>query len=355
MRIISKYSSHRYFIHALVIIAVIFAFVIYRIYVWNNTQYTDNAYIEAEISNVSSEVSGVISEILVEENNQVKQGQIIAKIKDDNYHANYQKALSVLESAKRDIQIIEQNIKLAQIDQVKATESFEFAETNLKLTQVDYNRIQALSRENYASKQKLDSTEIALEKAKNEFSQAKLNMQTTEEKLALLEIQRLSSIAKHTTIQQEVILAKRDLDNTLICCPINGIIGNSSLKVGNYVRAGVVLFSIVPEKLYVKANFKETQITNFKKGMQAVMSFDSEPTHEIIGYIRNLSPATGAKFSLLPPANATGNFTKIVQRVPVLIDFDIPAALVGKLTPGMSTIVKIRIDKNPVDTIAVSS
>ena len=347
MNLISKYSSHRYFVHTIIAIAVTTCFLVYRTYIWTKTQYTDNAYIEAEISSVSSEVSGVISEILVEENNKVKSGQIIARIKDDDYRANYEKTLANLEGAKRDVEIIDQNIKLAQIDQTKAKESLEFAETNLKLTQIDYNRIQALSKDNYASKQKLDSTEIALEKAKNEFSQAKLNMRTSEEKLALLELQRLSSIVKHTAIAQEVILAKRNLDNTLIRSPIDGTLGNSSLKLGNYISAGVVLFAVVPEKLYVKANFKETQVTNFKTGMEAVMTFDSEPDYEVIGYIRNLSPATGAKFSLLPPSNATGNFTKIVQRIPVSIDFDIPEKLIGKLSPGMSTIVKIRIDKEP--------
>ncbi|WPX99354.1 HlyD family secretion protein [Candidatus Megaera polyxenophila] len=348
MNLISKYSSHRYFIHTLIALSIVVSFGVYRIYIWTKTQYTDNAYIEAEISNVSSEVSGIISEILVEENNKVIRGQIIAKIKDDDYRANYEKTLATLEGAKRDIEIIDQNIKLAQIDQKKAKESLEFAEANLKLIQVDYNRIQALSKDNYASKQKLDNAEIALEKAKNEFSQAELNMQTSLEKLTLLELQRLSSMAKHTTTAQEVILAKRNLDNTLIRSPINGTVGNSSLKLGNYITAGVVLFAVVPEKLYVKANFKETQITNFKTGMEAVMIFDSEPDYEVIGYIRNLSPATGAKFSLLPPSNATGNFTKIVQRIPVSIDFDIPEKLIGKLSPGMSTIVKIRTDQEPV-------
>ena len=236
MNLLSKYLSHRYFVHILITVAVITCFLIYRVYIWTKTQYTDNAYLEAEISSVSSEVSGIISEILVEENNKVTHGQIIAKIKDDDYRANYEKTLATLEGAKRDIEIIDQNIKLAQIEQTKAKESLEFAETNLKFTQVDYNRIQALSKDNYASKQKLDSTEIALEKTKNEFSQAKLNMQSRQEKLALLELQRLSSIAKHTTTAQEVILAKRNLDNTLIRSPIDGTVGNSSLKLGNYIN-----------------------------------------------------------------------------------------------------------------------
>jgi membrane fusion protein (multidrug efflux system) len=348
MNFISKYLSHRYFLPVIVLLFFIFAFLIYNIHIWSKTEYTDNANIEAEISHVSSEVSGVINEILVAENNKVKTEQIIAKIKDDDYRANYKKSLAILEGAKRDIEVIEQNIKLAEIEQVRAKEGFEFAENNLKLSQTDYNRVQRLKSDNYASQQRLDGTEIALEKAKNDFSQSKLNVQISDAKLMLLEIQRLSSMAKYSTIEHENIIAKRDLDNTAIRVPIDGIIGNSNLKLGNYVRAGVILFSVIPEKLYVKANFKETQINKFKAGMEARMTFDFAPNHEIVGYIRNISPATGSKFSLLPPSNATGNFTKIVQRVTVSIDFEIPESLKGKLSPGMSAIVRIRTDKKPV-------
>lgn len=150
-------------------------------------------------------------------------------------------------------------------------------------------------------------------------------MQLSAEKLALLEIKRLAAISKHTIALQERNLAKSELDNTEIRSPISGMVGNSSLREGNYVRAGGVLFSVVPlDKLYVKANFKETQISKFKPGMNAEIIIDSESGEKIVGIVRSISPATGAKFSLLPPANATGNFTKIVQRVPVLIDFSMP-------------------------------
>ena len=246
MSFISKYLSHRYFLPVIICLFFVFAFLIYNIHIWSKTEYTDNANIEAEISHVSSEVSGVINEILVTENNKVKTEQIIAKIKDDDYRANYKKSLAILEGAKRDIEVIEQNIKLAEIEKVRAKEGFEFAETNLKLSQTDYNRVQRLKSDNYASQQRLDGTEVALEKAKNDFSQSKLNVQISDAKLMLLEIQRLSSMAKYSTIEHENIIAKRDLDNTAIRSPIDGIIGNSNLKLGNYVRAGVILFSVIP-------------------------------------------------------------------------------------------------------------
>lgn len=345
MNHLAKFKSHRYFNQILIIAGLALCFLIYKVYIWINTESTDNAYIEADISHISSEVNGVIHQVLVEENNRVTKDQVIAKIKDDDYQALVDKAESMLEGAQRNIQSIEQNIKLAGIDKVKALEAFDFAQINFDLTQADYDRTKMLSKDNYASQQKLDNTEIAFKKAKNELSQAKLNMQTAETKLELMEIERLAAIAKYETAKQEAFLAHRNLNNTIIRSPINGIIGNSSIKMGNYIRAGVILFSVVPEKLYLKANFKETQVANFKPGMKATMTFDSENGRTITGQIRNISPATGSKFSLLPPANATGNFTKIVQRLPVTIDFEIPAELVGRLAPGMSAIVSIRTDK----------
>lgn len=342
---IIKTSKPRFKILTIIIIGcLITSFLGYVVYNWLHTETTDNAYIEAEISNVSAEISGVISEIMVEENVAVKKDQVIAKINDKDYAANFEKAKIALEAGQRNIEIIEKNINLARIESAKAQETLEFTEANLKFAKVDFNRTKALSKDNFASKQKLDASEIALERAKNEFDQARLNVLTSNEKLALLDVERLAAIANQDKIKQEVILAQRALDNTCLKAPIDGIFGNSALKIGTYVRAGSPLFAIVPEKLYIKANFKETQVSKFVPGMKATVEFDSKPGYKITGYIRNIAPATGAKFSLLPPANATGNFTKIVQRIPVFIDFQIPEELHGRLTPGMSSLVSVRID-----------
>lgn len=332
-------------VKTLLIISVIpIMYFVYSLYEWTHTQSTDNAYVEADISNVSSEINGVISEVLVKENNYVKAGQIIAKINAADYRAQYEKASAEWEGASHEINIIEQDIALSKIDQTKALEAFEFAEMNFKINKTDYQRIKELSKENFASKKRLDDTEITFEKAKNEYSQAKLNMKIADEKLALLEIKKLSAIAKLKSVEQQRALSRRALSNTDIRSPIDGVLGNSSLKLGNYIRAGTVLFVVVPmDKLYIKANFKETQISKFKAGAKARLEFDSEPG-EIIGVIRNVSPATGAKFSLLPPANATGNFTKIVQRIPVIIDFEVPEDKKNKIVPGMSANVKIRVE-----------
>jgi len=348
--ILNRIISHRYSKQIAGISTIILLVITYKIYVWANTQSTDNAYIEADISSVSSEVGGVIERILVKENNVVKNGQIIAQINISDYKARYEQAEAALDGSLRDIEIIQQNIKLAIIEQNKATEANEFAEENFKVTEKDFKRILELSKDNFASKKNLDNTKIIYEKAKSGLSQAVLDMQASKENVALLEIKKLAAIAENNTALQARNLAKRALDNTNIRSPIDGVVGNSSIREGNYVQPGVVLFSVVPiDELYVKANFKETQISHFKPGMIASIQIDSESGTKIEGVVRNISPATGSKFSLLPPANATGNFTKIVQRVPVIIDFVAPDGIKSKIVPGMSTITRIRVDQKIAD------
>ena len=344
--ILNKIMAHKYSKLIAGISAIALLLITYKIYVWANTQSTDNAYIEADISSVSSEVGGVIEKILVKENNIVKDGQIIAQINISDYKARYEQAEAALDGSLRNIEMIQQNIKLAIIKQKKATEANEFAEENFKVAEKDFKRISELSKDNFASKRNLDNTRIVFEKAKSGLSQAVLDMQASKENVVLLEIKKLAAIAENNTALQARNLAKRALDNTNIRSPIDGVIGNSSIREGNYVRPGVVLFSVVPiNELYVKANFKETQISKLKLGMIASIEIDSESGTKIEGTIRNVSPATGSKFSLLPPANATGNFTKIVQRVPVIIDFVAPDDIKSKIVPGMSTTTRIRIDQ----------
>lgn len=349
--VLEKILSHK---HAklIALISVIFLlFITYKIYIWANTQSTDNAYIEANISSVSAEVGGVIERVLVEENNFVQEGQVIAQINSADYKAKYEQSEANLDEAVHSIEMIEQSIKLGIIKQNKAIEVHEFAKENFKIIEANYKRTTKLSEDNYASQKSLDDIKIAYKKAKSDLFQAELDLQSSQENLKLLEIKKLVALAKSNMALQERNLAKRALDNTNIRSPLDGVIGNSSIREGNYIRPGVILFSVVPiDKLYIKANFKETQISQFKPGMIVSIEIDSEAGIKLQGVIRNISPATGSKFSLLPPANATGNFTKIVQRVPVIIDFTIPEAIKNKIVPGMSTLIKVRIDQQIKDS-----
>lgn len=352
--VFKKILSHKYIKLIALIVILFLLFITYSIYIWANTQSTDNAYIEANISSISAEVGGIIERVLVEENNFVQEGQIIAQINSADYKAKYEQAEANLDEAIHSIEMIEQNIKLGIIKQNKAIEAHDFAKKNFKVVEANYKRTTKLSEDNYASQKGLEDTKIAYKKAESDLFQAELDRQSSQENVKLLEIQKLVAVAKSNIALQERNLAKRALDNTNIRSPIDGVIGNSSIREGNFIRPGVVLFSVVPiDKLYIEANFKETQIAKFKPGMVASIEIDSAAGTKFEGIIRNISPATGSKFSLLPPANATGNFTKVVQRVPVIIDFTIPDAIKNKIVPGMSTFIKVRIDqeiKNDTDS-----
>ena len=173
-----------------------------------------------------------------------------------------------------------------------------------------------------------------------------MDLQITEQNFLLLNMKKIADTAKLQSLMQTKLLMERSLANTKIKAPISGIIANNNLKVGNFVRQGFILFSVVPNKPYIKANYKETQVAKFKNGMKVDLKFDSLPKKKFQGIVRNISPATGAKFSLLPPDNATGNFTKIVQRVPVIVDFDYFPDDQTILVPGMSVQVSIRTDQS---------
>ncbi len=181
-------------------------------------------------------------------------------------------------------------------------------------------------------------------KKPKQIIQAQLDLDISKQNLQLLELEKAAEQEKLKELTENKKVTLRNLQNTKLIAMVPGIFGNSSLEVGNYIVPGRALFSIVQDNtMYIQANFKETQIKKFKSGMKVKIEFDALPKKIIYGKIRNIAPATGSKFSLIPPDNATGNFTKIVQRVPVLIDFESPNA---NLVPGMSAIVSIRTDQS---------
>lgn len=341
---LQKYRTHKYFKPFLALIGILLIYICYKIYIWSNTQSTDNAYLEADVSLVSCEINGTVKSVSVSDNQKVSCGDIIAEINDEDFIANLAKAEADVNAAAHDIEVIDQKILIEQINLQKNKELQTLAKTNLDITETDYKRSTDLSRDNFVSKKLFDNARITYEKARSEYNQRTLDVQISEQNLLSNNKQKLAKQSALVSLTQIVNLQARALTNTKIKAPIDGMLANSSLKVGNYVRSGVVLFAVVPRNLYVKANFKETQVAKFKHGMIAELKFDSASKYKVIGKIRNISPATGSRFSLLPPDNATGNFTKVVQRVPVLIDFELPENFNANLVPGMSTLVDIRTD-----------
>ncbi|HJD64508.1 MAG TPA: HlyD family secretion protein [Rickettsia endosymbiont of Sericostoma sp.] len=341
-----KYKSHPFFKYFLVLFSVIVVYLAYNIYIWSHTESTDNAYIEADISSVSSEISGVIKNVLISDNMRVKKGDLIAEIDDQDYKSRLASLESSINASIKNIEIIEQKTLITQFNLQQSKEAVDFANTNLEINSTEYTRVQELNKGNFSSKKTLDESRMSFTKAKTDYNQAKLNLQIAQQKLLLLALQKTAEEEKLKGLLQDKNIIARSVVNTKITAPVNGIIANSSLQVGNFISPGRVLFFVVQdERIYVKANFKETQIAKFQSGQKVKLQFDSLPKKVIYGIIRNVSPATGSKFSLIPSDNATGNFTKIVQRVPVLIDFEVPKNGTSNLMPGMSVIVSVRTDE----------
>ena len=342
-KFLTHYRRHKSFKYLVTCGTMLLLYLTYQTYIWSKTQSTDNAYLEADISNVSSEISGVVKNVLISDNRLIRQGDVIAEIQDDDYKADLTKTEAAIKVAAQNIDIIDRKILIEQININKNKALLDFSKMNLDIISADYTRTTELHKDNFASQKILDSAKNTFEKAKSDYVQAKLNLQINEQNLLLLAMQKSSEESNVESLRQTKILSERRLYNTKIRSPIDGILANSSLQKGNYVRPGIILFSVIPsDKLYIKANFKENQVAKLRDNMKALIKFDAFPSIKIYGTIRSISPATGSKFGLLPPDNATGNFTKIVQRVPILIDFEQQKGI--NLVPGMSASVSVLIN-----------
>ena len=228
----------------------------------------------------------------------------------------------------------------AMIDQAAA--SLRSAEADLSRAQLDFKRYTALVTSDYASRQRYESADADSRKADAALGKARAALVAEQSQLAVLESQRREEEAKLAQARATRQLAKNDLDNTVIRAPVAGIAGNRAGQIGQYVKPGTQLLSLVPlPRVFVTANFKETQLTHMRPGQPAEISVDAYPDQPLQGQVESFAPGSGAQFSLLPPDNATGNFTKVVQRVPVRIAVPANGPLVRLLRPGLSVTVTV--------------
>src|SRR5215467_7001945 len=224
----------------------------------------------------------------------------------------------------------------------QATASVASTEADLARVQQDYKRYNALMTSDFASRQRFEQAEADARKAEAALAKSRAALAAEQNQLAVLHSQQHEEQARLQQAHANLQLAQNDLDNTVIRAPISGVAGNRAGQVGQYVKPGTQLLSLVPlSRVYVTANFKETQLTHMRPGQLAEVSVDAYPDLALEGRIESFAPASGAQFSLLPPDNATGNFTKIVQRVPVRIALPDNSPLAGRLRPGLSVTVSV--------------
>ncbi|MCC8942321.1 HlyD family secretion protein [Bradyrhizobium sp. Arg68] len=299
---------------------------------------TDDAYVKADTTIIAPKVSGYIARVLVTDNQPVKAGQLLAQIDDRDYRTALNQARADVDAAEAAVRNLDAQLALQQsvIDQSKA--DVTAAEANLKFAQEEQTRYDGLMKSGSGTIQRAQQTDAALRANTAQLQGAKSALSAAERKVDVLTTQRAQAVAQADRSRAVEHQAELNLSYTEIKAPVDGTVGARTLRVGQYVQAGTQLMAVVPlDAVYVVANFKETQLTNVRNGQPVELTVDSFHNTRLKGHVDSLSPASGLEFALLPPDNATGNFTKIVQRVPVKIVLD-DHDLTGLLRPGMSAV-----------------
>jgi membrane fusion protein, multidrug efflux system len=297
---------------------------------------TDDAYVKADSTIVAPKVSGYIAEVLVSDNEQVKAGQLLARIDDRDFRTALAQAKADVAASEAAVRNLDAQIELQQpIIQQQAAE-VDAAEANLQFAQEERARYDVLMKSGSGTVQRAQQTDAALRAQTAQLQQGKSGLAAANKRVEVLATERAKALAGLDHARAVEAQAALNLSYTQITAPVEGSVGARSLRVGQFVQAGTQLMAVVPlDAVYVVANFKETQLTHVRNGQPVELRIDSFHAITLRGHVDSLAPASGLEFALLPPDNATGNFTKIVQRVPVKIVLD-DHNLNGLLRPGMS-------------------
>jgi membrane fusion protein, multidrug efflux system len=314
-------------------------------YWWNVLRFlqsTDDAYVQSDVSIISPKVEGYIKKVKVADNQEVAEGAVLFVIDDRDFKAKVAQAEAAVAIEEASVASYEARLKLQQSMIDQATASVASAEADLDREQQDYKRYSALMTSDFASRQRFEQAQADARKGEAAVARSRAALAAEQNQLAVLRSQQREEQAKLQQTRANLQLAQNDLDNTVIRAPVSGVAGNRAGQVGQFVKSGTQLLSLVPlPQVYVTANFKETQLTHMRPGQLAEVSVDAYPDLTLEGRIESFAPGSGAQFSLLPPDNATGNFTKIVQRVPVRIALPASSPLAGLLRPGLSVTVTV--------------
>ncbi|MBU2371934.1 MAG: HlyD family secretion protein, partial [Gammaproteobacteria bacterium] len=336
--------KRRLFIFIALVLLVAAAFFAHWYFVGRYYEHTDNAYVQGEITRVSSQLPARIEQVHVQDNQHVKPGDLLVTLEPGDFRLALEQARANL--AIREAELAQARSRLAQQSStiVSSQASVGAAQANLERSQMDLSRVEALRKPGFISEERVSTLSADAKVARSQRQKAEADLAAQRQQVEALEADVKRLQAQIASAQAEIEQAELNLSRTEIRSPISGVVGQRSARSGQYVPIGAYLMSIVPdEEIWVQANFKETQIGPMQEGQRAELTFDSYPDTPIEGRVESLSPASGAQFSLLPPDNATGNFTKVVQRIPVKVTFASDNPLKGRIRPGMSVDVKIDI------------
>jgi multidrug resistance efflux pump len=310
----------------------------------SNVETTDNAYVRGFVTLISPQLSGYVTDVPVKDYEAVKKGAVLAKLDDRIYRQKVEQAKATLASQDAALSNSAQQERAAKARIGSSEAAADSARFARKRAQENWNRLELLAKKGIVAESDLEQSRTTLDQAEAAVAQAEAALEVTKQDLETIIVSRDSLKAAVDGAKAAVELAEIDLSNTVITAPRDGVVGEVGVKLGQYVAAGSQLMAVVPHDTWVIANFKETQLSRIQPGQKVVVSVDALNHSELTGHVERFSPAAGSEFSVIRPDNATGNFTKVAQRIPVRIAIDDGQALAERLTPGLSVVVKTVVE-----------
>ncbi|GAA2860615.1 multidrug resistance efflux pump [Aminobacter niigataensis] len=329
------------------------------LYVWHlppfksAVEITENAYVRGQPTILAPQLSGTIAEVAVQDFQDVKAGQLLVRIDDRIFVQKLEQARATLASQQAALANSEQQRHSAEARVTSAEAQVASAKVAYDNALASWGRIEPLLARGVSTLSEADKSRTALEQARAAHSQAEAALEVSRQDLQATIVSRQSLEAAVSGAEATVHLAEIDLKNTRIVAPEDGRLGEVGARLGQYVAPGTQLMALVPKRIWVVANFKETQLGGMKVGQPVTFTVDALGHARLDGHVERFAPATGSEFSVLRPDNATGNFTKVAQRLPVRIGIDPGQAMADRLAPGMSVVVSVDTDSQPlVETAA---
>jgi multidrug resistance efflux pump len=307
----------------------------------SGVQHTDNAYVRGQVTVIAPQVAGYVTAVDVQDFQTVRQGQLLATIDDRIYRQKLEQARASLHAAQAALANSTQTQTSARGSVAQQQASIAGARAAVAKAQADYDRSVTLKRGGWVAQAQVDVTRTALQAAQAQLAAARASEGIAETGVTSAVVSRGSLAAAVENAEALVHLAEIDLANTRITAPRDGRLGEISVRQGQQVAVGTQLMALVPARIWVTANFKENQLKDIRVGQPVELSVDALGGQTLTGKVEQIAPATGSEFSVIRPDNATGNFTKVAQRVPVRIALDPGQQGLDRLRPGLSVVARV--------------
>ena len=302
---------------------------------------TENATVRGQVTVIGTQLSGYVGEVNVQDFMDVKAGQLLVRIDDRIYQQRYEQALAQLAAQEAALSNWAQQRASSEAGIAVSRAALANAEAQARKSAADLNRVEQLVADGSLSQREFDQSRATQAQMAAALAQAKANVDISQQSVQSVVVNKQALAAAVANAEAAVKAAKIDLDNTRIVAPSDGQLGQVTVRQGAFVNSGSQLMAVVPRQLWVIANFKETQMNGVQEGQSATFHVDALDGAVLTGQVERISPATGSEFSVLPADNATGNYLKIAQRIPVRIRIDAGQANARRLVPGMSVVVSV--------------